>query len=111
LESILGLLKSLKILALESKALCPPFCSAGCERPVVHKWPASGLSVLDVYYIPDVAGGGDRNFSSGELPYSHPRSFRQYTFQAGSSRLSLNGHEIKQRKNEYYKNISLTKCE
>jgi hypothetical protein len=45
--------------------------------------PASGLSVLDVYYIPDVAGG-DRNFTSGQLPYSHPRSFRQYTFQAGS---------------------------
>jgi hypothetical protein len=54
------------------------------ERPVVDKCSASGLSVLDVYYIPDVAGGGDRNYTSGEQPYAHPRSFRQYTFQAGT---------------------------
>jgi hypothetical protein len=36
--------------------------------------------VLDVYYIPDELAADRLN--SSQLPYSHPRPFRQYTFQA-----------------------------
>ena len=58
--------------------------------------PASGLSVLDVYYIPEERGDYSsisNNNSSSSQHYSHPRSFRQYTFQEQNRQTPIFYHE------------------